>query len=292
MSDTAFKANHLHSRRHLLKISLLSLGFLAAQSQYKAYSQTIERVVTLTSLTADIVERLDPSKLIGIPTGQLLEQDARFEGIMRIGLGNAPNLEQLIALQPDWVIGASGFHTDIADRLKGFGIETYLTDVSSWTGLEATIQRLANGIDKSPDQLLDQYARLLPRESPVLRPKTLLLAGTQPILSPNRQSWAGDLLDRFGADNVTAQLQSQGQFRGYVTLSAESILEADPDIILVVNPESEDPLSDFQSRPFWEELHAVKKSQVYAFDYYGMVNPGSLDKIVAACTRLNSLIHS
>ncbi len=292
MSDTAVKANHLHSRRHLLKVSLLSLGFLAAQSQYKAYSQTIERVVTLTSLTADIVERLDPSKLIGIPTGQLLEQDARFENIMRIGLGNAPNLEQLIALQPDWVIGASGFHTDIADRLKGFGIETYLTDVSSWTGLEATIQRLANGLNVSPDRLIDQYTSLLPSEPPRLRSKTLLLAGTQPILSPNRQSWAGDLLDRFGADNVTAQLQSQGQFRGYVTLSAESILEVNPDIILVVNPESEDPLSDFQSRPFWEQLQAVKAGKVYAFDYYGMVNPGSLEKIATACTRLNSLFRT
>ncbi|NJL99619.1 MAG: ABC transporter substrate-binding protein [Synechococcaceae cyanobacterium SM2_3_2] len=283
--------NAIH-RRQLLKISLLSLGFLTAQSQYKANSQSIERVITLTSLTADIVERLDRSTLIGIPTGQLLDEDPRFTGIVRLGLGNAPNLEQLIALQPDWVIGARGFHTDIAERLKGFGIETYLTNVGSWTGLEETIQRLANGISKSPDQLIDQYARLLPSEPPRLRPKTLLLAGTQPILSPKRQSWAGDLLDRFGADNVTAQLQSQGQFRGYVTLSPESILEVDPEIILVVSPESEDPLSGFQSRPFWEQLQAVKNGQVYIFDYYGMVNPGSLDKISATCARLTSLISS
>ncbi len=91
---------------------------------------------------------------------------------------------------------------------------------------------------------------------------------------------------------MTAQLQSQGQSQGYVTLSAESILEVDPDIILVVNPESEDPLLDFQSRSFWNQLQAVRKGQVYAFDYYGMVNPGSLDKISATCTRLTSLVRS
>ncbi|MGF1575481.1 MAG: ABC transporter substrate-binding protein [Cyanophyceae cyanobacterium] len=78
----------------------------------------------------------------------------------------------------------------------------------------------------------------------------------------------------------------------YVTLSTESILEVNPNIILVVNPESEDPLSDFQSRSFWEQLQAVKNGQVYAFDYYEMVNPGSLDKISAACQRLNSLLLS
>ncbi len=175
MSDSQSRAIHYHSRRHILKVSLLSLGFLAAQSQYTAHSQTIERVATLTTLTADIIERLDRTKLIGIPSGQLLADDPRFEDIARIGLGNAPNLEQLIALQPDWVIGATSFHTSLAERLRDFEIETYLTQIDSWTGLEETIRRLANGINRSPDQLIDQYARLLPSSPPRQRPRTLLL---------------------------------------------------------------------------------------------------------------------
>lgn len=275
-------------RRILLKSALLCLGGLAVGSRTRA--QTTTKVAALTTLTADIIQRLDPSKLVGIPNNQLLDRDPRFEGITQLGLGNAPNLEQIIALQPDWVTGASGFHTALAERLQEFGIPSYLTNVNSWNALKDTIQTIAEMLEADPDPLIQEYAQLLPSEGSPSGLKTLLLAGTQPILSPNRESWAGDLLERFGADNVTAQLQSQGQFRGYVTLSAENILEVDPDVILVVNPESEDPVADFQSRSFWNQLQAVKNERVYPFDYYGMVNPGTLNKIAAVCEKLSDVL--
>ncbi len=274
----------LIQRRTFLKTGLLACGFLAIPNSVR--SAPSQKVATLTTLTADIVERLDRNQLVGIPANRLLEEDPRFSGITSLGLGNAPNLEQLIALEPDWVIGASGFHTTLAERLEEFGIPVYLTSITSWAALEETIQTIAEKLNVDPSPLVQDYAQLLPDQAPSSGPKTLLLAGTQPIVSPNRESWAGDLLARFGADNLTAQLQSQGQFRGYVTLSAESILAADPDVILVVNPEAEDPVANFRSRPFWNQLQAVKNEQVYAFDYYGIVNPGTLDKIAIACAQL------
>ncbi len=275
-------------RRTFLKASLLTFGSLIVPT----YAQSLgaQKIATLTSLSADIVERLDPTQLVGIPANRLLDGDPRFSDITSLGLGNAPNLEQLIALNPDWVIGASGFHNALAERLEEFGIPVYLTNVTSWTALEETIQVIAAKMAVDANPLIEDYAKLLPSQESSSGQKTLLLAGTQPIVSPNRESWAGDLLARFGADNLTAQLQSQGQFRGYVTLSAESILAADPGLILVVNPEAEDPVSYFRSRPFWNQLQAVKNEQVYAFDYYGIVNPGTLEKIAAACVQLQDIL--
>ncbi len=280
------------SRRQLLVLGLASLGVwgMGRQAQSQIPPAPVRRVASLTTLTADILYRLAPDKLVGIPSGRLLEADPRFQGITRLGLGNQPNLEQIVALQPDWVVGASGFHTALAERLQALGIPTYLTQVDSWAALEATIATLAGAVGANPDPLLREYGSLLPQELPPVRPKTLLLVGTQPILSPNRQSWAGDLLERFGADNLTAALQSQGQFRGYVTLSAERILEANPEVLLVVNPEAADPLAFFRSRPFWNQLQAVQTQRVYGFDYYGLVNPGTLEKIRAACEQLAQVL--
>jgi len=286
------------SRRQLLAFGLASVGAWGmgrlAQAQGRipqepllsARQSPFRRVASLTTLTADILYRLAPDRLVGIPASRLLEEDPRFQGLTRLGLGNQPNLEQLVALQPDWVVGASGFHEALAERLQELGIPTYLTRVDSWAALEETIATLAAALGADPDPLLRQYGSLLPQELPRVRPKTLLLVGTQPILSPNRQSWAGDLLERFGADNLTATLQSQGPFRGYVTLSAERILEANPEVLLVVNPEAADPLAFFRSRPFWNRLQAVQTGKVYGFDYYGLVNPGTLEKIRAACEQL------
>jgi len=45
-------------------------------------------------------------------------------------------------------------------------------------------------------------------------------------------------------------------------------------------------LAFFRSRPFWNRLQAVQTGKVYGFDYYGLVNPGTLEKIRAACEQL------
>ncbi|MEN9206104.1 MAG: ABC transporter substrate-binding protein [Thermostichales cyanobacterium DRC_bins_46] len=253
---------------------------------------TPARVVALTTLSADLIYRLAPSTLIGIPNATLLDRDPRFAQLPRVGLGNVPNLEQIVALKPDWVVGASGFHTTLAERLQTFGIPSYLTRVNRWQDLGEMIRILASTLKVDPAALLAAYSRVEPQSLPSPAPKTLLLVGTQPLLSPNQDSWAGDVLRRWGAENVTATLQSQGQFRGYVTLAPEKVLQINPEIILLVNPEATDPQAYFQSRPFWRQLQAVHNQRVHIFDYYGIVNPGSWEKILAAVAKLSQVLNS
>ncbi|GAB4218653.1 MAG: ABC transporter substrate-binding protein [Synechococcales cyanobacterium] len=275
-------------RRQLF--SLASAGLTAWWMGHAPAQTQPERVVALTTLTADLILRLAPTHLIGIPSGRLLDGDPRFADIPRLGLGNAPNIEQIVALKPDWVVGAAGFHTGLAERLQSLGIPSYLTQVNGWEDLGTTIQTLATTLNRDPQILLDPYTQVLPAVMPATRPKTLLLVGTQPLLSPNKDSWAGDLLSRWGADNVTATLQSQGQFRGYVTLSPEKVLEINPEVILLVNPENPDPQTTFQERPFWRQLRAVQNQRVHVLDYYGLVNPGSWEKVLAAVEQLQKIV--
>lgn len=274
------------TRRFFVMGTLLA-GTLALTSNLKA--KPAQRIVSLTSLTADIVYRLSSTALVGVPTGSLIEQDPRFADIQSIGLGNGPNLEQIVALKPDLVIGAAGFHHTVAEQLETLGFTTLLTQVNSWPALTTTTEQIGAAMGLSVEQLVREYSVFKP--TPVGSDlKVLLLVGQQPILSPNKNSWAGDLLNQYGVQNVTAILQSQGQFRGYVTLSAEKIVELDPDILLVVNPEDSDPLNFFQSRSYWNQLSAVQAKHVYAFNYYGLVNPGSVEKIVEACIQLDEIL--
>jgi iron complex transport system substrate-binding protein len=293
--------------RRIMLLSLLSSSFLV-HSQTLGHSnhsssnssldsknstnQIAQRIVALTSITSDLIFRLNPNKLVGIPANRLLDQDPQFVGVKRIGLGNNPNLEEIVALNPDLVIGAGDFHEDIAMRLEKLGLRTLLTHLDHWNALSETTTQLAKIVESDPLMLLTEYQSWIPKMVVEQTPKVLLLAGIQPIISPNKTSWAGDLLTQFGVQNLTADLQSQGQFQGYVTLSEEKILAANPQILLIVNPQSPDPLSDFKARPFWEKLQAVKDQKVYVFDYYGLVNPGSLKKIEAACLQLQQILTS
>jgi iron complex transport system substrate-binding protein len=253
-----------------------------------ADQEAVERVVALTSLSADILYRLDDTKLVGIPGSRLTQSDARFEGITTVSEGRTPpNVEKIAALEPDLVVGAAGFHEQVLAQLEGIGIRTIATEVNSWDSLEAMTQNLAalTATDSAP--LLEEYQQLLP-EAPSPDLSVLVLVGQQPILAPSAHSWAGDLLDLFQVQNLVAQMQGDSEFEGYVTLSPETILAEDPDLLLLVD-DGQGSVEALKSKSFWQELKAVQDDRVYTFDYYGLINPGSIAQITEASQQLTTI---
>ncbi|MEM8830754.1 MAG: ABC transporter substrate-binding protein [Cyanobacteria bacterium P01_G01_bin.19] len=252
----------------------------------------VERVVTLTSLTSDIIHQLDPNKLVGISGSRLLAEDPRFQDLPTVSQGRTPpDLEKIVALEPDLVIGAEGFSDRTLNKLEELGIQTIATDVNSWQALEETTITLANAISADPQPLLERYQTFIPEELNTAT-STLVLVSRQPILAPNKNSWAGDLLTKFQAKNLVADLQGNSEFGGYVTLSAEKVLTANPETILLVDPGREGIEEQLKAEPFWQELQATQSDRVYVFDYFGLVNPGSIAKIEESCQQLAKILSS
>ncbi|MGF1493596.1 MAG: ABC transporter substrate-binding protein [Microcoleaceae cyanobacterium] len=251
---------------------------------------TVERVVALSSLTADLVQELSSTKLVGIPGSQLLSQDPRFQEIETVSSGRTPpNLEKVVALKPDLVLGAAGFHDQIGQRLEEIGITTRLVDVDSWQSLEDITQDLATRLNADPKTLSTRYQSCLAK-APASEKSVQVLVSRHPILSPNKQSWAGDFLEQFNLNNLAADLQGNSPIGGYITLSAEKLLESNPDAIFVIDPTNAGIIEQFEADPFWGKLKATVNQQVYSFDYYGLINPGSIEAIEAACDRLNQVL--
>ena len=255
-----------------------------------------KRVVALSSLSADIISRLDQTKIVGITGSRLFKNDSRFKDIPRVSEGQSPpNLEKVVALKPDLVIGAEGFSNIPIQKLQQLGIQTLLTKMNNWQSLEELTKTLAQSINADPQPLLNRYKTFLPDKS-TQSPSTLALVSRQPILAPNKNSWAGDLLAKFQAKNIAADLQGKSPVGGYVTLSAEKVLEANPEVIILVNPpqgNSEAALLDsLKKEAFWQQLQATKNNRVYVFDYFGLVNPGSIDAIEKACQHLKQVLFA
>ncbi|PMB18832.1 ABC transporter substrate-binding protein [Fischerella thermalis] len=252
--------------------------------------ESAKRVVALSTIAADIISQLDQSKLVGMTGSNLFNNNSRFQNIPRINEGRTPlNLEKIIALKPDLVVAPTGFYVQEMGKLQQLGIATYTYNLNSWEALQKLTQALAQLIAADPLPLINRYQSFLANK-PNQQYSTLVLVSVKPILSPNKNSWAGDLLTKFQAKNVTADLQGQSQFRGYVTLSPEKILQENPEILILVNtpqPQSKtELLKSWQKEPFWQQLQAIKNNRVYIFDYHGLVNAGSIDAIEATCKRL------
>lgn len=254
-----------------------------------AAAAEVSRVVALTSLSADIIQRLDQTKLVGISGSRLLAENPAFKDITQVSQGQTPpNLEKIVALKPDLVIGAAGFHDQILAKLKELGIRTLTTEARDWQALQALTRDLAREIRADPEPLLTTYQTFLSSQ-PTNSGSTLVLVSSQPILAPNKTSWAGDLLTQFQIKNLAGDLQGQSPQRGYITLSAEKVLEANPEVLILVDV-GDGTVDKLKTEPFWNQLQAVKNDRVYIFDYYGLVNPGSIEAIEKACQQLQQVI--
>lgn len=249
---------------------------------------TVDTIVALTSLTADIVHTLDEDTLVGIPGSPILQEGDRFAGLEIVNEGRAePDLEKIIALEPDLVLGAEGFHDKSLTRLEELGIATLAVNVDGWDSLKALTVDLAEQIAANPQSLLDRYSACL-AQAPESAPTALVLVSRQPLLSPNKDSWAGDFLAQFNIQNLAADLQGDSPFDGYITLSEEKVLTSDPEALLVVDT-GENLLEKLKGDAFWGQLKATQVNAVYSFDYFGLINPGSIASIEKTCNQLRQL---
>ncbi|NCJ07817.1 ABC transporter substrate-binding protein [Synechococcales cyanobacterium C] len=291
---TIWGSTHYHWRQGVAigSISLLLFACAAPPEASAPVSPSpppsVERVVALTSLSADLVQRLDADKLVGIPGSRLLQDDPRFQDMSVVSEGRTPpNLETIVALEPDLVIGAVGFHDQVLQKLEQLNISTLRTEMGSLQNLEQLTLALATQLGAEPTAIQAQYQACSPADFGS-QPSILVLTSQQPLLAPNKDSWAGDLLTRFQFQNVVADLQGSGPFSGYVTLSAEKVLEANPEILITVEA-APGMLDALRTEPFWQQLSAVQSGQVHQADYYGLINPGSLQAIQTACQFLQTL---
>ena len=261
---------------------------------FKASSNKIERVITLTSLSTDIVSSISKDKLVAIPGSSLFKDKIDYQKLPRISQGRTPpNLEEIVSLKPDLVIGTKGFHDKILSKLKEINVKTLSYELKDWDSLENTINLISTKLEindsiKSNEIINTNLKECVVPNEQNKKPNVVVLASTKPILSPNSKSWAGNLLQRFGLNSLTKDLDSKTQFRGYVNLSPEWLVKEDPDNLIIVQTRPGQYVDFEKSQPF-SNLKAVKSDKVHRFNYYGLINAGSLESINSACLKLKTI---
>ena len=246
------------------------------------------RVVSLNSLGADIVSKLDIDSLVGIPGSSLLKKDSKFSEKVIVSEGRMPpSLEKIISLKPTLVIGSKGFHDKILNKLDELNIDTLKTNTKSMKQLEILIKDLALYLNKNPSSVSANINSCYFNLSKY-RGSAVILASIKPLLSPNSNSWAGKLLDRFNFENISKNLDSKTEFKGYVNLSPEIIFKKKPSKIIVVSFPGRDQNS-LLANPILKKIIASNNNEIVTFNYYGLINPGSLKTVNSACKKLSNI---
>ena len=246
------------------------------------------RIVAMTSLSADLLNKISSSSLVGIPGSSLFIKNKQFDNIPIISQGRMPpNLEKIISLEPDLVIGAKGFHDRTLSKLNSLGIDTLSTSISNLDDLDILYNQLSYKLRVSPKPL-KTILKSCHSKTTNQNKNVVVLVSSKPILSPNKESWAGNLISTFKLNNLASEITNKTEFKGYVNLSPEWLLKSQPENILVIKTPGSD-LSQYESINIWDKLNAVKNNKVFTFEYYGLINAGGINSINEACEKLSSI---
>ena len=275
---------------NIRKFILITIGLFSLFNVESIKSSTKDnlKIVSLNSLGADMVSKLDNSSLVGMPGSSLLKKNKLLQGKVVISSGRMPpSIEKIIKLKPDLVIGSKGFHDKVLSKLNQLNIKTLETETKSIKNLETLIDKISKTLNKDKNILLNEIKDCYKLPS---KPKgsAVVLASTKPLLSPNSESWAGNLLDRFKFNNISNNFKSNTEYKGYINLSPEILIQNKPSNLFIINfPGMSQNNSGIPKN--LEKIILNSKTKIHTFNYYGFINPGSLQTINEACIKLSKI---
>ena len=189
-----------------------------------------------------------------------------------VGTITKPNLESIIALEPDLVLlsGELSSHAEIKNELDGLGIKTIEIVVDSFDDYDSYMRTFTEltGRDDLYEQNvvnvrsgIESVTGKVPSDNEVPTYLAMRVSATKNKVLKN-DYFACDIFNDIGLHNAVTDDSALDE------LSAEWIAGVDPDIIFVVlQGEDEEATQsfrqDFESSPSWSGLSAVQNGKVF-----------------------------
>ncbi len=185
------------------------------------------------------------------------------------------SLEAITAQQPDLVVLGFTAGSDIVAGLQGAGIKVLtLPSPSDINGVYDDINLLGKATGHSPGAASlarDMAAQVNAIASDVAgkTPPSVYHEVYNTYYSAGPGSFIDDLYKTLGAKNIA---QSTGE--AYPQLSAEAIIAANPDVIILADEDAGESATTVAARPGWSVIKAVQDHRVYAVDPNIVSRPG------------------
>jgi iron complex transport system substrate-binding protein len=204
------------------------------------------------------------------------------------------SIEAILDLEPDLVVAGTRSQKDVVAALEGQGITVFTLAPESLADIEAGIETLGeitNNRASAQKVVVDMQSRIaavtekvntIPAEK---RLRVFYEVWHEPLTTTTHGTFIGELLKLSGAVNIFDDLAGT-----YPEVSAEQILELDPQVILGPSSHSDQLTANvIAARPGWGKLSAVKNGAVYIVDANIISRAGP--RIVDALETVSKLLY-
>lgn len=186
------------------------------------------------------------------------------QAIPRVGGYSRLDLERILALEPDLVVGwHSGNDPRQLERLEQLGLTVYRSEPRTLREIAASMRRLGILSDRADEAgaeaalFMQKLQRLatINRDRPARR--LFYQIWNRPLMTINGEHLISDVIRLCGGENIFADLPALTP-----TISTEAVLAADPDIIIASGMGEARPewLDEWHR---WDLLRAVRNDQLH-----------------------------
>lgn len=276
-------------RKNKAALSLALMGLLSliaacggrqAQQQQASVGPRPQRIVSLSPSVTEILYGIGAwSQVIAVSQYCTYPDDVKNKP--RVNGWDKTNLEQVMALKPDFVIGVDAQEPFLRDKLNGLGVRSLFVKSVTLAEVFASIGEIgrATGHEKEATDLSAktkgeiEAVRKAVADRP--HPRVLCVVDRVPgtirdLYTATHGSYLDELISIAGGDSIAPEAD-----RGYGKITKEAVLTLNPEVVIDMVQGSkgkfgEDPVA------VWGELgeiNAVRDKRIYSFTDPSVIHP-------------------
>jgi iron complex transport system substrate-binding protein len=184
------------------------------------------------------------------------------------------NFEKIVELKPDLIfMTVEGNTKELYDKLKGLGIQIYVTNPRSLNDILRTIKNMGiilNRKDKA-DSLVNSINKSLKEISSknLKRQRAIFVVSFSPLIIAGKNTFINEILEQTNLENISPEKS----ISAYPMISREEVLDKNPDVIIL--PSSKYSTEEIlRVYPEWKNLKAIKNRKIIYVDQDLFFRPG------------------
>ena len=238
-----------------------------------------QRIVCLTEETTEWLYLLgEEARIVGISGYTVRPRRARQEK-PKVSAFLDGRIEQIVALQPDLVIGFSDMQAALADKLIRAGLNVFITNQRSVTQIFSTLRLVAGllGAQARAEVWIAHCQADHARVAAVAaawrrRPRVYFEEWDVPMISAIQ--WVSELLATAGGDDIFPELATQAMGRDRVIADALEPPRRAPDIVIGSWCGKKFRPEKLAARAGWAQVPAVVHGRLHEIKSCDILQPG------------------
>jgi iron complex transport system substrate-binding protein len=247
------------------------------------------RIVSLSPSSTEILFAVGlDSEIVGVTTFCDYPPQAKLKP--KIG-SSIPNLEAILGLKPDLVLGQDFIRPDVLAKLEQLRVPVFLVSPKTVEDIFGHINTVGRLVEHEREARLvvqglrDRLAEVGRRLTRAKRIRVFYVVNTEPLISIGSASFIHQMIEVAGGENIAGRMTMP-----YPKVSLEEVIRKDPEVIIFPIGTTEGiPEAEQNGWRKWTGLSAVVHNRLYQVQGVLVNRPGP--RVVEGIEVLAHLLH-